>query len=441
MKRPILIIITVLLVLSSLCGCENEVIQASFPSEKKLQMSDLVGVWKNQKDNLMYRFTPSGNWFCYDSEGKVLSTGKSVLKGDQLTVTDSQERNVVFTWKEKGRFYDEQGNTFIRSEIPNSLLSSGEYKKYLNQWYEEGNLNGDVLTITSPDLWSVSSSSGKVLQEGSVYAYAGEEEYLYLHEKSDGDFVARLYFDGQTLMCETYSQNLVIRTAFDSKENSQNNEIYFLKKNVRCNYTINSGYHLLRGGGAVYNEDHDYKKMPVSCSISLVEDTVNENGLRQVKVDIEYRFFRRDFPILSGNRYFSSVLFSQYDYYTGKLFYLDDSIGNDNQGIIWSTEYGGKEYEIQCRFSSKWEYTPDSENVVVSFRGTYDLTLPADYNGFVFCLRPVYNSYSQQVSASISPQEGTLMMEDLGGDAEKAIFCRLPKDCYQPGELSSPVSF
>ena len=52
------------------------------------------------------------------------------------------------------------------------------------------------------------------------------------------------------------------------------------------------------------------------------------------------------------------------------------------------------------------------------------------YDGFVICLRPVFNSYSAQVSASIQPQEGTLMMEDIGDDVSKSIFCRIEK--YAP---------
>jgi hypothetical protein len=226
------------------------------------------------------------------------------------------------------------------------------------------------------------------------------------------------------VLLQTHRDDNVIKTVFSTKENSTDRYFYFKEKGVDCDYLIGSGDRLLRNGAAAYNDAHDYKKMPVTCRIEIVDDVIDENGFRAVKVCITYDFYRRDLPILAGSRIYNSVRFSQYDYYTGQLFYMDDSTGDAELVCNWQTEHDGKLFDIQCSFSSNWEYSP-SDEIAVRFCGTYDLVIPQDYDGFVFCLRPVFNSYSAQVSASISPEDGTLMLEDLGEDVKKSIFARL----------------
>jgi hypothetical protein len=323
-------------------------------------------------------------------------------------------------------FRDSEDDLFHRTESPSSLISSVEYEGYFNDWYEESNLEGNVLTVFEPDSWSLQSPNGEILSEGSFYAYAEEAGYLYLHTEEDGKFYCRLFLDEETLIQELPQNDRMILTHFSTRENSSVRYFYFKDKGVNCNYTLDSGSYLLRNGGAVYNDEREYKKMPVTCAIRTVSDDLDENGTRKLVLSVEYEFKRTNLPYLSGNRVYNSVRFSQYDYYTGEIFNLEDSTGNEDLISSWETTHDGVTYPIECRFTSQWEYS-QSQEVLAMWKGTYELSMPADYDGLVICLRPVFNSYSSQVSATVLPAEGTKMLEDVGEDAEKSLFCRIPK--------------
>ena len=213
---------------------------------------------------------------------------------------------------------------------------------------------------------------------------------------------------------------------FATKENSEERAIYFFDHEISCDYELDSGFRLLRNGGAVYNDNHEYKRCSANCLIDLVSDTVLEDGLREAVVVITYEFRRIDIPAISGTRIYNSVLFSQYDYYTGNLLYLDNSTGNDAVEGSWKVEHDGVTVPISATFSSEWNYL-NTDDVFVRFVGTYRLTLPRDYDGFVFCLRPVYQSYSAQNAATQAPIASTTVLEDLGDDVNHAIFCRLTR--------------
>ncbi len=427
MKRLFAFAFSLLLVLLSVFGCVPTETPGQNVQEKRYRLSDFVGVWTDAEKSEYYRFTASGTWYCYNQSGEVLDHGAVELDQEQLTLSGEKKTEVLLV-NGQDSIQKDGGIVFSRTESPESLISSQMYEHYFTSWYEESNLLGNVLTVSEPDFWKLNDPNGVTIKEGVIYAYAGEEEVLYLYEKETGDFYGMLSEHEKGILLQTHRDDGVFKTVFSTEDHSTNRYFYFKEKEVLCDYLIGSGDRLLRNGAAAYNDAHDYKKMPVTCRIEIVDDVVDENGLRAVKVSIIYDFYRRDLPILAGNRIYNSVRFSQYDYYTGQLFYMDDSTGDEELVCNWQTEHDGKQFDIQCSFSSNWEYSP-SEEIAVRFCGTYDLVIPQDYDGFVFCLRPVYNSYSAQVSASISPEEGTLMLEDLGEDVSKSIFARLlPKE-------------
>ncbi len=422
----------VILCLISFCfvGCVSQSESFQNTDINRLRLSAFVGVWADEEKTQYYRFTPNSLWYNYNSDGEVMGNGEVTFDGKVFVLSDSQnEGTVSLNALSKDLITDAKGVSFRRTDSPSSLIASERYEHFFNQWYEDSNTKGNILSISDPDIWTYTENDGDFLRGGAFYAYAGEEEMLYLYEKETGEFFARIHIFENSLLMEKNEGDRTITVEYKTKENSTERNFYFKEKDVKCNYYIGSGATLLRNGGAAFNDAHDYKRMPVSCRIDLVSDAVDGNGMRQMEVAVKYDFHRMNMPILSGARIYNSVRFSQYDYYTGKLFYIDDSTGNENLSSTWQTEVDGTLYEINCEFSSEWEHFGGGD-VFASWKGVYKLTMPENYDGFVICLRPVYNSYSSQISASISPEEGTLMLEDLGDDVEKAIFCRLEK--YDP---------
>jgi len=431
-------ILLMILLMMSFCffACVSQSESFQNPEGNRLRLSNFVGVWTDDEKTQYYRFTPNSLWYYYNSEGEVMGNGEVTFDGKSFTLSDETTKiDSKLNAVSKDLITNDKGNSFRRTDSPSSLISSEKYEDFFTRWYEDGNLKGNILSISAPDMWTYIDNEGKFIVGGDFYAYAGEEEALYLYTEGSGDYFARLHITENGLLMEETVVDRVVSTEYKTQENSTERSFYFKEKGVTCNYFIGSGPTLLRNGGAAFNDAHDYKRMPVSCRIDLISDQVDEGGSRQMEVLVTYDFHRMNLPILSGTRVYNSVRFSQYDYYTGKLFYLDDSTGNENLSSTWQTEVDGAVYEISCEFSSEWEYS-GGEDIFATWRGVYKLTMPQEYDGFVVCLRPVYNSYSSQISASISPEEGTLLLEDLGDDIEKAIFCRLEK--FDPSLITEP---
>lgn len=436
MKKTYLFVLAVVVLSTLLCGCVSQSESFQNPEADRLRLSGFVGVWADDEKTQYYRFTPSSLWYLYNGDGEVAGNGEVSFDGKIFTLTDETTQTVTsLNALSKDLITDSNGVSFRRTDSPSSLISSEKYGSYFNRWYEDGNLKGNLLFISDPDIWTYTENDGTYLCGGSFYAYAGEEEVLYLYDGETGHYFARLHVTDDGILMEKIVGDRVVSTSYKTEENSKERSFYFKEKGVSCDYYIGSGATLLRNGGAAFNDAHDYKRMPVSCRIDLISDTVDEEALRHMEVAVTYDFHRMNLPILSGNRIYNSVRFSQYDYYTGKLFYLDDSTGNENLSSVWQTEIEGVSYEIRCEFSSEWQYS-GGDDVFASWKGVYKLSVPEEYDGFVICLRPVYNSYSSQISASISPEEGTLLLEDLGDDIDKAIFCRLEKIDYVPNSQS-----
>lgn len=438
MKKFNLILTFVLAAVLLLSSCTSQSESFQNNDAGKFRLSAFVGVWSDTENKTYYRFTPNSLWFCYNADGEVMGTGEVSFDGEHFKLKNESTNDVIsLTALSKDLITDSSGVSFRRSSSPSSLVSSEKYETFFNRWYEDGNLKGNILSVSDPDIWTYTRPDGTFIDGGSFHAYAGEEEVIYLYEDESGDFYARLFFSESTLIAERLLNDRIVSTEYKTVENSVERSFYFKEKDVDCSYFIGSGPVLLRNGGAAFNDAHDYKRMPVSCRIDLVSDSVDENGIRSLEVTVTYDFHRMNLPILSGKRIYNSLRFSQYDYYTGKLFYLDDSTGNENLACTWQTEVDGNLYEINCEFSSEWRHG-GGDDVFATWTGSYKLSMPEAYDGFVICLRPVYNSYSSQISASISPEEGTLLLEDLGDDIDKAIFCRLEKNL--PKSPSDSVS-
>ncbi len=429
MKKALSLILVFCLLSMMISGCINTGDTTVLPGAKPIRLSDYVGVWTDEEKSCYYRFTSTGLWYRYNNNGEVEVNGEVDEFDGEIFRLVALDGEVLKLYVSENGFKNQKDVQFQRTDSPSSLVSSEKYESFFELWYEDGNLAGNILTVSEPDIWKLTTPKGEVLFEGNFYAYADESEYLYLYLKETGAFYARLSHSELGLLGEKHADGRVIQTTFCIEENSKLRSFYFKEKGIVCDYAIDSGLRLLRNGGAAFNDAHDYKKMPVSCGISTVSDTVDENNMRQLEIKVNYEFKRQDLPYLSGNRIYNSVRFSQYDYYTGELLNLDDSTGNEDLITTWEPIHDDVSYKIECQFSSSWQYS-DSDDILVRWQGTYILKMPVDYDGFVICLRPVYNSYSAQVSASIQPEEGTLMMEDLGEDVTKAIFCRIER--YAP---------
>lgn len=425
MKRLVSAVFIAVLCLVLLSSCISEQPPIGDPSADRPRLSSYIGVWTNKDENCYYRFTTEATWYYYDENGEVDRNGDVEFDGEVFTLV-CEDGAVYELFADDDGFRDQRDEIYHRTESPLSLISSVAYEGYFNDWYEQANLEGNVLSVNEPDSWFLKNAEGEVLVDGVFYAYAEEPGYLYLHTAEEGKFYCRLFLNEKNLIQELPQNDRMFLTHFALREDSTVRYFYFKEKNVECNYILDSGFRLLRNGGAAYNDERDYKKMPVTCSVSTVSDSLDENGMRQLVISVDYEFKRNNLPYLSGGRFYNSVRFSQYDYYTGDLFNLEDSTGNENLISSWETSHDGVTYQIACKFLSEWEYS-QSEDVLARWKGTYELSMPADYDGFVICLRPVFNSYSAQVSSVSLPVEGTKMMEDVGDDVEKSIFCRIPK--------------
>lgn len=425
MKRFMALFIAVVMIMPILAACAPKK-NVGDHQDDRLRLSNFVGVWADDEKTVYYRFTPTSRWFCYNDGGEVESRGSVVFDGKTFSMTDEDGIQSKLYANDATTISDENGVFFYRTDSPTSLISSSGYEQYFDRWYEDSNLNGNVLCISEPDTWTLTDSDKNVLSEGVFYAYADENESLYLYDKDDGEYFATVSATENGIRMKRYRSDRVMISDYATMENSKVRTFYFKEKGIEIDYYLGDGERLLRNGGAAFDETHDYKKMPVTCQIQTSRDEITSDGQRQVEVVVTYIFKRSDMPYLSGSRIYNTVRFSQYDYYTGELFHLDDSTGTEQISSVWSTQHDDKTYTVQCDFSSYWDY-PNSEDVMVRWNGTYRLTMPSDYDGFVICLRPVFNSYSAQVSASISPEEGTLVLEDLGDDVDKSIFCRVGK--------------
>jgi len=423
-KKRFLSLIGIVVIFSLLTSCTPGTASPGELGTNKLRLSDFVGVWTEEENQVYYRFTPNSLYYRYNELGEVVEKGEVAFNGETFVLTDGEGRVSRLKAKNRDGFVDADQKKFTRTDSPSSLISSQEYQQFFNLWYEDGNLEGNVLIIAQPDVWLLQTPTEKVLAKGSFFAYADEEEYLYLYEMETGDYYARLRLSEDGLTFEKTVEDRHLTTRFSTEENAIVRYLYFKDKGISCNYYTGSGSRLLRNGGAVYNDSHDYKKMPVNCRIDLKDDHINEQGLRELDIVLTYEFDRDNLPTLSGNRIYNSVHFTQCDYYTGEIFSMDNSSGNEYVSCSWITEHDAIEYKVECDFSSRWEY-PQYQDVFVRWSGTYHLTMPADYDGFVICLRPVYNSYSAQIASPIQPQEGTLLLEELGEDVEKSIICRI----------------
>lgn len=425
MKRLLVFCLILAMCLPTLFACHYEVTSPVVPGRDRLRLSAFVGVWTNEDMDRYYRFTPESLWFYYNANGQVENKGDVDFDGEIFTLNADSGEKLILTAKNDG-FLDEEKTLFHRTDSPSSLISSAEYEAYFTDWYEEANLNGNVLTISEPDSWVLKDPEGSILSEGNFIAYVDETDYLYLYHKEDRSYYARLTVTDQGMILEQPLEDRLVQTLFSTVENATDRYFYFKDKGVSCDYALGSGMRLLRNGGAAYNEAHDYKRMPVTCEIATVRDELNAEGLRELEILVTYQFKHTDLPYLAGGIVYNSVRFSQYDYYTGEVLYLDDSTGDENLSSTWVTSHDEIDFEIRCDFSSQWVYS-NSKEILATWYGTYKLVMPADYDGFVICLRPVYNSYSAQISSSVTPEVGTLMMEDIGEDVDKAIFCRIPK--------------
>ena len=426
MKRIACLILVVLLFCPLIASCDRGGTPTVLPWEERPRLSAYVGVWTNAEESRYYRFTPESRWYCYNVNGQVEADGSVSFDGKTFTLAVSDDSEPMILTVQGESLVDGSDVLYHRTDSPSSLISSAEYGVYFSDWFEESDLSGNVLTILEPDTWQMKDPAGTVLAEGSFYAYANEPEHLYLYSKDSDNYYARLSFSDPDVILERQEEDRVDETVYSSRDNSRERMIYFREKGVSCDYQAGSGYRLLRNGGAAYNDAHDYKKMPVTCRIDVVLDRLLEDGTREMEILVVYDFKRTDLPYLSGGVFYNSVRFSQYDYYTGELFYLDDSTGKEDIPTTWVTTHDDEEYRIDCLFSSQWQYS-GSDEILARWQGTYRLVIPADYDGFVICLRPVFNSYAAQVSSSAKPMEGTLMTEDVGDDVKKSVFCRIPR--------------
>ncbi|MBP5288793.1 MAG: hypothetical protein J6Z79_02855 [Clostridia bacterium] len=432
MKRFVSFVICLVLLSLSLLSCERG--NASITNEKSdlIQLSQLVGVWADYNDRALYRFSPVGGWYRYTEEGEVDAKGTLSLEGDTLKLTsDSSEDPIYLTVENKDHLMDEENGSLHRVDAQFALSKADDFKPYFTTWYEEGDLEGNTLKIAAASRWTYADPDGKEIEEGTFTVFSEEENTPYLFTDKE-EFYATLSLSETGLILKRFVRGAETETVFCLEENSTAVYAYFKDKKIDINYELGSGPRLLRNGGAAYNDQRDYKRMSVNCGMDL-ENYREENERAYVDLVVQYTFRKSDLPAMTG-RIYNAVRFAQYDYYTGKIFTMNDSTGDEVIECVWDTEYNGESCRIECAFSSAWEYV-GSEEVLVKWVGTYRLAMPASYDGLVICLRPVYNSYSAQMNTEQGISQDMLALDDLGEDAEKCLLCRI-----RPGEISVPDS-
>lgn len=422
MRRIVSIILCLTALLLSLVACAGDSGAPATKSGESIHLSRLVGVWADHKDVALYRFSPVGIWYRYTESGEVDARGTLSLKDGHLELKpEDGDKLILLDVDGQENIKDSDRGILHRVEAPFALSKADDFKPYFTTWFEEGDLEGNVLTIEASSRWIYSDPENKTLAEGNFTVFAEEEETPYLFTDEE-IFFATLSLTESGLSLRHFVRGQEVEISFCTEEDSAVTYAYFKDKKIGINYELGSGSRLLRNGGAAYNDQRDYKRMSVNCTVDA-EGLEVENGTASFDLVVTYTFRKSDLPAMSG-RIYNTVRFSQYDYYTGKIFTMDDSTGNELLECTWEAERGGALYRIGCAFSSYWEY-PGTDEALVRWVGTYHLTMPEEYDGFVLCLRPVFNSYAAQLSSESLLQEDALALDDLGEDVTKCLFCRI----------------
>lgn len=419
MMKKLLALVMVMMALSGcMLSCQSQPGKTEEPPVY-WRLADFVGVWADENKDSFYRFNSNWKWFRYNAEGVVEENGEMEFDGSIFTLSASDA--LVHTLKTFGNnfFSDENGVSYFRTDSPATLYASSEYSEYFQTWFEDGDLMGNRLKLAEDEEWALWDFDNTVLSSGTYCAYADEEDTIYLYWQDDV-FYGTLHIAETSLYLTRLNKSTPVLTRFETEENSVVRYAYFRDKKIECNYEAGSGSKLLRNGGAVYNSEKEYKRMSVNASIDLVSDKVEE-GERELEVSVRYVFKRSDMPAMRGTIY-NAVQFAQYDYYSGRVLYMD----TDNGYYEWTVGTEEEPLLIRCEFSSVWEM-PESDEMLTVWVGTYRLTMPEEYDGFVIGCKPVYPSYAAQVSSSTTPAEDTLALEDLGEDVKKCLLCRIGK--------------
>lgn len=425
MKKTLAMLLGMILLATALASCNRDSVPTTDAGvSEKVHLSDLVGVWTDGTGDTLYRFTPTGLWYQYNGQGEVSGKGTVSFDGETLTLRwDETGEETALSVKGTEEILEDSAS-FRRTEAQSSLSDLEEFAPYFTQWHENGDLEGKILTISEPDSWRYLSPKGAILAQGYFNVFIEEENTPYLFT-SDDEFYATVSLTEEGLSMDRFVRGETVTTPFFTEENSSVVYSYFKEKEIEINYELGDGARLLRNGGAAYNDQRDYKRMSVNCIISA-HDLILDGDQAEFDLVVQYTFRKSDLPAMTG-RIYNTVRFSQYDYYSGEIFTMPDSTGNEALSCEWITICNGNEIGINCEFSSDWEY-PKGDEILVHWVGTYHLTMPRDYDGLVICLRPVFNSYSAQISAESVLQEDTLALEDLGEDVGKSIYCRIDVD-------------
>ena len=402
-------------------SCQHDPFRPVTGAKQTVHLSDLVGIWSDEKGDTVYRFTPKGVWYRYNEEGEVSAKGVISFDGAALTLTRDEAGKKIVLTVESADLLKENDTTFRRTDVRSTLAETERYAPFFAEWFENADLEGNVLSIEEADVWNYRDAEGETLSEGAFVVFSEEEDTPYLFTAEDEFYGTLRMEEGKLLLSRFVSGEDTVFT-FAAEADSTVTYAYFKDKDIRINYKLGSGARLLRNGGAAYNDQRDYKRMSVNCAVEAKGLSV-EDETATFDVVVRYTFRKSDLPAMTG-RIYNTVRFSQYDFYSGELFTMEDSTGDDSTDCVWETRRDDRDYRIDCRFSSQWEY-PRGEDVLVRWIGTYHLSMPVDYDGLILCLRPVFNSYSAQISSEAVLQEDTLALEDLGEDVQKCIFCRI----------------
>lgn len=294
---------------------------------------------------------------------------------------------------------------------------------YYDSWCVDGVRSNVSLTLREDGTWSIydaqfeDNSGGILLDEGF---WQTDEVGLLLLSGDELVAVAQLAED-DTLELFLEDENYVGLGGYasllrwDVCEDLSAQESYLEENLADVPVLAPDGETwVLYDGAYTYSTPDDYYLRPLSVEVEKTADDV-QDGRRILEVTATFLFFSADEQALSGLNIYRGFQLDLFDAYSGKVFSIGER-GMDTQTLDeWTLAWNGGTEEISCicRNNTTFDVNEDTcEQVVMTFQ----LELPADYDGFMLCVLPAQKSYAEATTGT-DPARNKLPILEAAGDA------------------------
>lgn len=298
-----------------------------------------------------------------------------------------------------------------------------DYDAYYDTWCVNGDRSSFSLTLREDGTWSfydkyfADNSGGTLLDDGSCQP---DDVGLLLWSGAILVGVVQLADDDTLdffLDNESYAglDGYASLRRWSASEDSAVQETY-LEANLSDVpvFTPGSEAQVLQDGAYTYSTQDDFYLRPLSVEVEKTADDV-QDGRRILEVTATFLFFSADEQALSGLNIYRGFQLDLFDAYSGKVFSIGER-GMDTQSLDeWTLSWNGGTEEISCicRNNTTFDVNEDTcEQVVMTFQ----LELPADYDGFMLCVLPAQKSYAE-ATADTDPARNKLPILEAAGDA------------------------